>query len=102
MIPTGRYRQYLIAQITLKQTQLTEANAVLSAALELGGETQSYTFNSGEGQQSATKRPLNEIYDIIERLEAEIARIYRKLNGTGLVNLNLRRNRFGGYDGRYR
>lgn len=101
MIPTGRYRQKLIERIRIKQAQLDKANEVLEAALEMGGETQSYTFNSGEGQQSATKRPLKEIYDLIERLEAEISNLYRKLNGNGLVNLNLRRNRFGGLFGRY-
>jgi hypothetical protein len=95
------WRTHIIEQITIKKAQLAAANAALDAALVEGGETQSYTFNSGEGQQSATKRPLAEIYDLIERLEAEIARLYRKLTGRGIVNLNLRRNLYGGYFGRY-
>lgn len=78
------------AQIATKEAQLTAANDALTAALE-AGDVQSYKFDSGEGSQSASRRGLKELTDMVTRLEQELNRLYNRVNGTGLVTMNLRR-----------
>lgn len=77
-------------QITLKESQLAAANTSYLSALQ-NAEAQSYKFDSGEGQQSVTRRRPSDIAHEINRLESEISRLYRRLDGTGLCNMNLRR-----------
>jgi uncharacterized small protein (DUF1192 family) len=86
--PTIRAR--IEAQINTKTAQLAAANASYTAALT-NSEIQTYTFDSGEGKQSTTRRKPAEIAAAIRILESEIDRLQRRLDGTSIVNLNLRR-----------
>lgn len=76
------------ALIDKKTAQLTVLETVYSEAMIAQSE---YRFDSGEGSQRTMMRPLKEISAEMTRLEAEIAGLNRKLSGTGLVNICLRR-----------
>lgn len=82
-------RAEIIAAINKKGAQL----AIAEAAYErlLARDTESYRFDSGEGSQQAKSRKISDLADQIDRLESQIAALYRKLNGSGIVNMNLRR-----------
>ena len=84
-------RTRILALISTKETQLTAANTMLTEALAT--DVQSYSFDSGEGKQSTTRRKISEIQQTIRSLEAELDRLYRRINGTGIVTMNLRRVR---------
>ena len=84
-------RTRILSQIATKEAQLTAANTALTEAL--GTDVQSYSFDSGEGKQSTTRRKLKELQDAVRGLEAELDRLYRRINGSGLVTMNLRRVR---------
>lgn len=86
-------RSRILAEIAAKEEQLTAANAAYLRALS-GSDVQSYRFDSGEGSQSASRRKPKEIADEIEALEAGLSRLRRRLSGTGVVNLNLRRRSY--------
>lgn len=82
----------LRAQITLKEAQLDAANTALSEALA-NSEIQSYKFSSGEGDQYASRRKPEDIQKSITILENAIERLYNRLGGKGIVNMNCRRRR---------
>lgn len=79
------------------QTTLATKEALLVLAYEaynkaLGSaDTESYLFDSREGKQQTTLRSPSVIYNEIRHLESEIERLYRRLSGTGIVSMNLRR-----------
>lgn len=83
-------RQRILAQIATKETQLELANTAYSAALA-SGDTESYLFDSKEGKQSTTLRSPSVLFSQIQRLEADLDRLYRRLSGTGVITMNLRR-----------
>jgi hypothetical protein len=87
---TPALRSRIQLQIATKELQLEAANNSLTAALG-NAEVQTYQFDSGEGRQSTTRRKPEEIIRVIRQLESEIERLYRRLSGSGLVNMNLRR-----------
>lgn len=91
---TSAERARIVAQINTKQAQLEAANAAYTAALS-NVEIQTFRFDSGEGSQSTTRRKPAEISSEITRLESELNRLYRRLDGGGIVNMNLRRRRYG-------
>lgn len=79
------------AKLARKETQLEAAYTAYEAALA-SADTESYVFDSKEGKQATTLRSPTVIQSQISALEQEIERLYGRLNGTGLVTLNLRRN----------
>lgn len=89
---TAAIRARIAAQISVKEAQLTAANEALTAALG-NSEIQTYRFDSGEGNQSATRRSPEEIQRVIARLERELDALYQRQRGGGIVNMNLRRYR---------
>jgi len=91
-LPTYLRTKYL-ADLASIQAQLTAIRATILTALE-NGEVEEYRFNSGEGSQQTIRRSLKELYNIQSSLEADEARILRKLNGRALTNLNLRRKKY--------
>lgn len=78
------------AQITVKEAQLAVANEAYLKALG-SADTESYTFDSKEGKQATTLRSPSVISNEIKKIEAELNRLYNRLSGTGIVNMNLRR-----------
>jgi hypothetical protein len=87
---TSTERARIVTAITTKETQLAAVNAAYLESLT-NAEIQTFTFDSGEGKQSTTRRKPGELADAINRLESEINRLRRRLTGGGIVNMNLRR-----------
>ena len=68
--------------------------AILDAAFEAGadaGGLYSYTFDSGEGRQSAKMATQNEMLKMIDLLERQIEWLINKLYGQGIAYMTLRR-----------
>jgi len=89
-------RSTLIERRTEYETMLETVKATYTAELE--NPVEEYRFDSGEGSQRAKRRKLSELKEQIEWLEGEIDLINRRLKGSGIVTLNVRRkggNRFG-------
>lgn len=82
-------RARIRALIATKEAQLNLLNATYNETATK--EIHSYRFDSGEGSQQATRRKLNEISGEITKLEAEIRRLYRRLECGGLKKFVLRR-----------
>ena len=80
------------SRIVRKQAQLDSAYDALDEALK-NAEIQSYQFDSGEGKQATTRRKPEELQKMISMLESDIARLYNRLSGKGVVNMSLRRRR---------
>ena len=76
------------------------ADAMTAFATSSGSDKKSYKFDSGEGAHSATKHSLKDQWDNIERLEAAIDHIDRRLNGKLNFNLNVRRKMGSALSGR--
>lgn len=83
-------RQRILAQIARLEAQLEKLYTTYSKMIESG--VSSYKFDSGDGSQSTNYRSLTEVSTEIGRLESEIDALYRKLNGAGIANINMRRN----------
>lgn len=82
-------RNMYLARLAKKQQQLEVAEATYERLLEQ--DVESYRFDPGDATQQAKRRKIKELSDEIDRLELQIDRIQRKLNGSGLVNFTLRR-----------
>jgi len=81
----------LKAELAKKKAQLLK----LETAYDAGSiEIEAFTFDSGEARQSSKFRSLKELGEQIDRFESQIRRISGKLNGTGLMNMNLRRRTY--------
>jgi tetrahydromethanopterin S-methyltransferase subunit B len=88
----------LEAQLTKLESSLEKAYTAYDSALETGG-VKSFKFDSGEASQWAQYHSLSDISDQIDRIEARIDYINRKLNGRANVILALRR-KYNTYYGR--
>jgi hypothetical protein len=84
-------RARIVARIARNEALLAEAETALSGTLTPYRE---YRFDSGEGSQKTEYKDPRQLKDIIDSLEAQIEADYRRLNGTGIVNMNLRRKRY--------
>lgn len=89
ILPSTRAR--IVARIAKNETLLAEAEEALSSSLTPYKE---YRFDSGEGSQKTEYKDPRQLKQIIDSLEAQIEADYRRLNGTGVVNINLRRKRY--------
>lgn len=82
-------RAQLLARLEARDAQLTQAYETYLSSLTAG--TERYRFDSNEGSQSAWKTSLRDLEKVISILERQVDHLYRKLNGTGIVNFALRR-----------
>lgn len=87
-------RERIIAQIERIDTLLTASYTAFEAAA--GTEVKKYRFDSAEASQMAEVRDLDEMLDNIDRLEKRKDSLIRRLNGTGIVNMNMRRKNYRG------
>jgi len=77
------------ARITVKEAALAGLDAAYTDAQT---KIKEYRFDSGEGSQRVMHRDLAEFSRQIAVLESEIDALYRRLDGTGVVNMGLRRH----------
>ena len=95
-------RARIIALILKKEELLEKAYETYQSLLE--SDVHSYRFDSNEGSQRVEQKKLKDLKDQIDSLESEIDNLYRKLECSGLVSINVRRKhgRVPGYGyGRY-
>ena len=81
-------RARLLARKALLETRLSSAELAFDDAMTAH---ESYRFDSGEAMQQVKQRKLDEFTKLIDHLEAQIDNIYRRLRGTGVHNIVLRR-----------
>jgi len=79
----------LQTQLARVQASLTSLYDTLSEAA--ASQNHSYMFDSGEGSQRTTRRKIQDIQDMIDRLEATESHLINELSNMGLVNVRLRR-----------
>lgn len=84
-------RTRLIARIAKNEELLEKAETALSNALN---HIKEFRLDTGEGSQKTEYKDPRQLQQIIDSLESSIERDYRRLNGTGIVNMNLRRKRY--------
>lgn len=85
-------RTRIIAQIDKLEAQLVTLETTIDNSLESGIEN--YSFDSGEGKQATKYRSLDSLFKARDNLEAKLEKLYRRLNGGNIVNMNLRRRRY--------
>jgi hypothetical protein len=99
-VSTCGSRATLIAEKTKVEAQLVKLYAAYDEALD-NVEVESYKFDSSEGSQQTKRRDPLKIQELIDKLEAKLGRIERKLcPGGGLVSMNMRRKSGTAYRGR--
>ena len=89
-------RTSLLARKSTIEALITAAEAMLAKASETDtGHVQSFRFDSGEGSQQTRYRSYEEMLKYLDGLYSRLDSITRRLNGTGIVAMNLRRKQFG-------
>lgn len=78
----------LTARRAILVTQLAAANAAYTDGLS---KLKQYAFESADGKQAATRRDLDELEKQISKLEAKIDAIDVRLNGGGIVGIEVSR-----------
>jgi len=89
---TPARRTQLLTKISRLESQLETLYTAYETMISSG--VSSYKFDSGEGSQSTNYRSLKEVSNEIERIESQIEKAYKQLNGGGIVNMNLRRKNY--------
>lgn len=79
----------MLARLAKREASLVIAEASYDELL--ASNVEMYRFDSTEGEQTTKRRKIQEMRDQIQSLESEIDNIRRRLNGTGIVNMNMRR-----------
>ena len=87
-------RAELQARLVTLQAQLVLLDETYEKAI--ASDIEEYKLDTGEAMQQVRKRRLKSIREEIEYVQASIDLIYRKLTGSGIVNLTLRRKSSGG------
>lgn len=82
-------RTRLQARLTKRETSLAIVEVTYDEALAVNLEM--YRFDSTEGEQTSKRRKLQDLKDQIDSLQADIDNIRRRLSGTGIVNMSMRR-----------
>lgn len=88
---TSSRQSSIRARITRKETSLTNLYVIYDSL----NEDKEHRFDSGEGSQRTQFRDIDKVGEEIRKTEKELDALYRKLNGTGVVNINLRRSTRG-------
>ena len=86
-------RAALEARLAKKIEQLEAANTAYDELIAINVED--YKLDTNEGSQRARRRKIEDLTNLIETLEKQIEALGNRLCGLGIVNLNLRRKRYG-------
>lgn len=89
---TSTKRARILAQITKLESQLEITNDALDSALST--DVKEYRIDTGEGSQRVEYKSPSELRQNIDWIESRLDYLYRRLNGSGLSNLNLRRKQY--------
>lgn len=90
LLPDRRAR--IVRRIKTLETQLDEIDTAISQGLSEGkGYVAGYNFSDGHGTQQVTYRRISDLHRLQEELEAQLDRLHRKLDGTGLKSITMRR-----------
>jgi hypothetical protein len=81
-------RDFWVTRLTAAQNQLTQADDALFNALN---ELESYTLDTGVGRQTTRYKKIEKLEAALRNIETRVIWINQKINGGGVVNLNLRR-----------
>lgn len=79
------------------QARITKLEDLLDSAYEAyalslaDGDVSKYRLDTHEGEQETALRSPDVLLKQINSIEATLSRLYRKLEGGGIVNMNLRR-----------
>lgn len=85
------------------QADLDKVNELIAKALTSyeraleNQDVEEYRFNSGEGSQMTKQADIKKLWANLESLYSRRDWLERRLNGKGVVNLNMRRKRYNGY-----
>ena len=79
----------ILVRIAVKEAQLDLANATYNSIL--AKDIESYKLDTGAGEQWVKNLDLVKIQQAVETLESEIDLLYRRLNGSQVVNIRMRR-----------
>ena len=82
-------RERLEDRLTVIEAQIDTANDTMDSLLSKINE--SYRFDSGEASQQAKRMNIEKLSDQIDILERRAQAIRNRLNGMGVLNLNVRR-----------
>jgi endonuclease IV len=82
-------RANLLARKAKLETQISNLNDTFDSLSQQ--QIREYNFNSGEGSQQAKRRSLKDIQDALDRAQAELDAICRRLAGKGLTSIRSRR-----------
>lgn len=86
---TSELRAAIEARIATKEAQLDKANSTYSSLLDQS--IYSYKLDTSAAEQWVQRQKISELQQAIESLESEIDLLYRRLNGTQVVSVRLRR-----------
>jgi hypothetical protein len=79
------------ARIIKNEALLEKAEAALALSFT---HIKEYRLDTGEGSQKTEYKDPRQLQQVIDSIESSLERDYRRLNGTGLVNMNLRRKHY--------
>jgi uncharacterized protein YceH (UPF0502 family) len=82
-------RTRLLARLAKREASLIIAEAAYDELL--ANNVEMYRLDTTEGEQTTKRRKVADLKSQIDALESEIDNIRRRLSGTGIVNMNLRR-----------
>ena len=86
---TSTRRAALLVRLAKREASLAIADAAYDELL--ANTIEAYRFDSTEGEPQTKRRKVADAKKQVDELESEIDSIRRRLNGTGVINMNLRR-----------
>lgn len=90
-LPVDR-QERILARINQIEAQLDAINLALTERLSEGkGYVASYALDTGHGKQQVSYTRVSDMTELQSTLNAELERLYRILNNTGVKTITMRR-----------
>jgi hypothetical protein len=83
-------RARIVARISTIDAQIAAAETALDDAITTGG-VKEFRLDTGEGSQRMVYRDPADLDKLIYRLQVRRTHLQQRLDGTGLLNVNMRR-----------